>query len=137
MEEVDRFVTACAVNKISEVRRMLAKRPGICNMRNSYGVTGLHSAMANNSIEVLELLLAREEIDIAVTDCGNRTPLHRGCISNSVDCVRLYLAHTQCTEDIVTMQNSIGRTAEMLATEYGYQECARIVREYLHAWTSV
>ena len=102
------------------------------NMGNSRGWTGLHMAMRYNSIEVVELLLAREEIDIAVTSrMSNMTPLHMGCIYNRIHCVRLYLAHTQCTMDIVTMVNRGRRTAEMVATENGYQECARIVREYL------
>ena len=120
MPDVVRFVDACRDNKISVVRRMLARRPGIVNMESREGGwTGLHEAMANNNIEVVKLLLAREDIDIAVKSSVNSTPLHYGCEDNSVDCVRLYLAHTQCTEEIVTMKDSRGKTAEMLATEYG------------------
>ena len=131
MAELQAFLDACDDNKISVVREILARRPGIINMGDSCGVTGLHWAMSNNSIEVVELLLAREEIDIAVTDSDNSTPLHYGCYKNSVDCVRLYLAHRDCTKDIVTMVDCDSKTAEMVATEYDNQECARIVREYL------
>ena len=68
MAEVDIFHIDCFLNRIAEVREALALFPGICNMRDIYGETGLHAAMAGNSTQVLELLLAREEIDIAVTD---------------------------------------------------------------------
>jgi len=113
------------------VREILARRPGIINMRDSCGRTGLHRAMFGNRVEVVELLLAREDTDIAVTNSSNQTPLHIGCYMNSVSCVRLYLAHRDCTRDLVTRQDIYGKTAEMVARDRGYQECAGIVRDYL------
>ena len=131
MSEVDRFVLACSVNMVSEVREMLARRPGIINMRDSWGVTGLHRAMVSNSRDVVELLLAMEYIDIAVTNSDNSNPLHYGCYSNSVESVRLYLAHRHCNIDIVTMQDRHGNTPQMVARDPGYQECVRILGDYL------
>merc|ERR1711970_1710838 len=81
---------------------------------------------------MVELLLARDDTDIAVTaSSDNCTPLHWGCIRNSVSCMRLYLAHRHCTKDLVTRQDNRGKTAEMMARDRGYQECAGIVRDYL------
>ena len=85
MAEVDRCLDACMHNKISVVRSILTRRPGIVNMENRYGTAVLSCAMSSNSVEVMELLLARDEIDIAMTDSDNWTPLHWGCYNNSVD----------------------------------------------------
>merc|ERR1712130_815430 len=60
------------------------------------------------------------------------TALHIGCENNSVECVELFLRHPKCNRDIVTSRNSDGKTAEMIATQKGYHECARLVREYLN-----
>ena len=47
-----------------------------------------------------------------------------------MDSVRIFLAHPACTRQLVTIQDEGGKTAEMLADMLGYQECARLVREY-------
>ena len=63
---------------------------------------------------------------------SNWTALHWACARNREECVRLFLAHPQCTTDIVRTVGSDGKTAEMVANYRGYHGCAWLVRDYVN-----
>jgi len=147
MSDARRFVDACGKNDLDTVRELL-DRVDINAVRNERGGTGLGMAMAFKHVAIVKLLLAVEYVDLAVTDGDGWTALHWACCRGSVESARLFLAHPQCTKDIVRMRtNDYGDTAEMIADmfeelpaiEYmmysrpGQSECAELVREYLDA----
>merc|ERR1712086_1186380 len=86
--------------------------------------------MSDNHTDIVRLLLAHSDIQIDITYGLGYTALHAACDYNSVESVRLFLAHPACTKDIVNMVGMDG-TAERMAENKGYTECARLVREYL------
>jgi len=135
-QNIENFVTACAGNKIDKVRKMIDDGVDVNGVSRG-GKTGLMWAMFYNHPDIVTLLLAHPRIDLGMTEKEYKmTALHRGCLNNSVACVGLLLRHNKCRSDIVTMKTKIselkkGKTAEMIATEEGYHECARLVREYL------
>ena len=102
---IEQFVTACEYSK-KTVRKMLIKGVDI-NGRCSDGETGLNSAMGNNNTDIVRLLLAHSDIQIDTTDRIGRTAIYLACLHGSVESVRLFLAHSACTKDIVTMVNSL------------------------------
>ena len=67
---------------------------------------------------------------VGTTGNYNRTALHWACANNREECVRLFLAHPQCNTDIVGTVNSGGKTAEMVATDNGYNGCARLIKDF-------
>jgi len=80
----------------------------------------------------VKLLLAHSDVQIDIADSiTGATALYAACRYNSVESVRLFLAHPACTRDIVTMVNSLGKTAEMEGKSIGSPDSARLVREYL------
>ena len=68
---------------------------------------------------------------VGTTGYDNWTALHYACYNNSEKCVRLFLAHPQCTTNIVKRVNSDGKTAEMFATNHGYHGCAKLIRNFI------
>ena len=108
-----------------EVERMLAEGVNV-NARNIGGWPGVSAAMSSNHAVTVQLLLSCSTIRLDSTD-SVWTGLQYCFYKNSV---RIFLAHPACTRQMVTMQDKVGKTAEMLADMLGYQECARLVREY-------
>ena len=91
-------------------------------------------AMKSNYVDMVRMLLVSESVNLALGDLhSGRTALHWGCLGFSVESVRLFLAHPQCTQEIVRMEDRRGQTAEMIATRDGAraQECFRLLNEYL------
>ena len=112
---VDRFVDACEENDIDTVSQLIEGGVDI-NGKKSRGNTGLMMAMNRNNIAIVRMLLASESVNLAMQDWpGNgRTALHWGCRGGSVESVRLFLAHPQCSKEIVRIKDNRGSTAEMV-----------------------
>jgi len=131
--DIETFLTACRDNKIDTVRQLINKVD--VNAADGNGVTGLMAAMWYNYTDIVRMLLAHPNIDLGRTG-SSWTGLHLSCCKNHTECVRLFLAHRKCTPDIVNIKDDKGKTAEMIATEEGHHNCAKIVREYLDVDTS-
>merc|ERR1719431_2525120 len=88
--------------------------------------------MCSTGTEVEKILLDHEDIMIDITDDNNETALHYACYENDIEGVKLFLTHPSCTKDMVGMKGGIiNETAEMVAEMMGYEECARLIRDYL------
>lgn len=128
MESIEDFVIACEYNDLGKVKKMISDGVDI-NGEVLNGVTGLWMAMHEGNTEVVAFLLSRENIRIDTTSLY--TALHWACDSNHVECLKLLLKHPTCTKDFVRKKNIEGLTAEEIAERKHYQECVRLIREYL------
>jgi len=132
---IDKFVAACWNNNITDVVDML--RTGQVevevNDRSSvYGYPGLVAAMAHNNTAIVRELLSSSAIRLDITTSSDGwTGLHIACIQNHAECVRLFLDHPACTSQIVTIKDKDGRTAEMIASSKGHQDCVRMIKEFM------
>ena len=52
---------------------------------------------------------------------------------NNKECVKLFLAHPQCTREIVRMRNKADKHAKDEAESQGYKECVALIRDFLSA----
>merc|ERR1712179_362596 len=94
------------------------------------GVTGLAAAMGNGNVEAVKILLDCPGIKIDLKTMRGMTALHFACLNNQVECVKLFLAHPNCSKDIVRIVDQSGATAEKIADKRGNMECAKLVREF-------
>jgi len=101
------------------------------NGGNYNGKTGLMGAMMMGSMEVVEILLARDDLILDTTDNSGKTALHYACIYNRVESLKLILEHPGCRRDLVVLKTISGNTAEVLADKKGNNECARLIREFV------
>ena len=131
MKNTQKFVTACYVNNLEEITRMISEGVDINGGDSKYGNTGLMMAMRNGNNEVLKILLSCSDIKIDLKNKNGSTALHYACLHNQAKSVELFLAHHTCNKEIVRMKNEIGMTAEMLVDEKKGMECAVLVRKYL------
>merc|ERR1712130_83403 len=107
MKDIDKFVFACGDKHIDTVREMINNGWDV-NEGDSFGYTGLIVAMSCKHPAIVTMLLAHPDIDLGKSSRDYKnTALHCGCRNNG------------------------GKTAEMIATEEGNHECARLVRDYL------
>ena len=100
------------------------------NCRDIFGGTGLMGAMCNGNTEVVRVLLGCKNIKIDIKNRFGWTALHYACHNNQVESVKLFLAHPTCNKAIVRMKDMNRMTAEMVATDEGNHDCARLVREF-------
>ena len=74
--------------------------------------------LACKNPEVMKILLAHEEVDIAVfTKCYFNTALHIACTNGYLKCVDVLLKDSRMTIEILNQQNRKGKTALMIASE--------------------
>jgi len=131
MADTNKFVNACRYNNVSVVRQMLDRGQDV-NARDRTGFPGLYLAMWHNHTDCVAALLGTRNIMLDSTySYSEWTGLHIACYHNSVESVRLFLAHPACTKQVVTMLDKEGKTAEMIASSKGYQDCVRIIKEFL------
>jgi len=130
MLDIDTFVHACLLNKVTEALDLLDEGVDI-NGGNYNGKTGLMGAMMMGSMEVVEILLARDDLILDTTDNSGKTALHYACIYNRVESLKLFLEHPGCRRDLVVLKTISGNTAEVLADKKGNNDCARLIREFV------
>jgi len=130
MSEVDSLVRACYTNELATVRELVGRVD--INGRGRDGEPPLYQAMRYGNHQVVEILLARTELELAMTDTLYQwTGLHAACYRGNALCVQLFLASQQCTKHMVRLEDRNGKTAEMLARQARNHECARLVSDYL------
>jgi ankyrin repeat protein len=102
------------------------------NVNDEYnGVTPLMNAVIYVELELFQILLARDELDIAAVknDCGN-TALHLACSLGSRDeFVALLVTDRRMTSKIINIKNYEGETALMTAVKRGDISCVRWMTE--------
>merc|ERR1719430_465483 len=126
------FVDSCAANSVGRVKQMLADGVNV-NVRDSHGVCGLYRAVVAGSMETVSVLLACK--DVVLCQEGDtrtsKTVLHIACVHNQLQVVKMILAHPACTRQAVTATDHAGKTAEMVAVEFGNLACADLIRDFL------
>ena len=102
MDNIEEFVTACDLNNVIEVRRMISEGVNINGM-DSDGHTGLIVAMGHDNTEVSRILLSCNNIKIDTKDKIGSTALHSACLNNHIESVKLFLEHPTCNKESVSV----------------------------------
>ncbi len=74
----------------------LLDRGAPVNWRDSRGLTALHIACYNNSVDVVQVLAQQDDIDVNVQDDAKSTPLHWACFWGHIECVQTLYATGRC-----------------------------------------
>ena len=120
---------ACESGDVGTVHACLARGEDV-NARNCIDKTPLMTAVWNNQLEIVRILLVRDDLDIAVTDgVGWLTALHYACMYGRADCVPLLGTDRRMTSDIINMKNIYGDTALMMAVKFGHSSCVKRMEE--------
>ena len=134
---VDQFLAACSHSN-RQVKILLNLGADVNGEHGLIKMTGLMIAMGNGDTEIVETLLGCENIEINKRNVDGWTALHYACFKNQMDCVELFLAHPDCTKDIVRMKVwgnitgkdkfcMIGCTAYMMAKKMDSYGCALLI----------
>jgi len=137
-----RFWNAVSEGEAEEVRRILAKNPGLdVNRKFEEGPGGgsffrnilqlfrytdkipLHCACAKGHASVVSVLLARRGIDVNLKDQGN-TALMRACAEGHASVVSLLLAHPEVD---VNLKDNDGNTPFKRACDLGRASCVQVL----------
>merc|ERR1719318_2502135 len=113
---------------IAQDRRMTRQ---IMNMKNNLGYSALMRAVARNQLEIVRILLARDDLDLADTDKLANTALHVACVMGhaNADIVAMLGQDRRMTRQIINMKNSYGATALMMAVSRGNLSCVEKMSE--------
>ena len=118
---------ACRAGDVATVQACLARGEDVNAKRD--GVTPLMAAVWGNNIEIVRILLARDDLDIAATDAGGSTALHLACGKGSAECVALLGKDKRMSCWIINTKNEYGETAMMRAVEENYLSCVEKMAE--------
>ena len=80
---VDDLTEAAGTGNVEKVKQILTDNPDLINQRDSKNETALYWAINSGNIEVIEVLLARDNIDIAIPSSDGEIPLIRTIIMNN------------------------------------------------------
>ena len=120
--DIDKLTDACRRGDVATVQTCLAKGVNV-NSKNVFRDTPLITAVYRNQREIVEILLVRDDLDIAVTNPVGNTVLHYACFEGKADCVALLGQDRRMTRQIINRKNKFGSTALMVAVLYGHLSC--------------
>ena len=98
---------------VTTVQACLAR--GVDINAESFGYTPLIAAVTYNNLEIVRILLARDDLDIAATNSYGNTALHVACMNGSAECVTLLGQDRRMTSSIINIKCNVGNTALMWA----------------------
>ena len=101
----------------------------IINIKNNAGNTALVYAVMQNNIEIVRILLARDDLNIAATNAAGRTALHNACYKGHAECVALLGKDRNMNSRIINTKTNGGVTALMVAVEENYLPCVERMAE--------
>jgi ankyrin repeat protein len=117
---------ACEIGDVATAQACLA---GGGNDNDKYdGKTPLITAVFYNNKEIVRILLAGDDVDIAATTgyVGYMyTALHWACYDGYAECVALLGQDRRMTSRIINIKNLYGQTALMLAVERTDLSCVK------------
>jgi ankyrin repeat protein len=143
----DELYKACADGDVAKAQACLAR--GV-NVNDKYcGLTPLMIAVLHNNIEIVRILLARDDLDITTTyfngitalhyACGKDirathihgcyTALHFACYKGSAECVALLGKDRRMNSNIINTKNNYGNTALMMAVQHDNLSCVEMMAE--------
>ena len=106
---------ACREGDVATVQAFLARGVNV-NAKYLYSDFPLKGAVFGNNIEMLRILLARDDLDIAATDSGY-TALHFACAYGYAECIALIGQDRRMTSNIINIKNNCGVTPLMEAVK--------------------
>ena len=118
---------ACKEEDVGTVQACLARGVNV-NAKHD-GVTPLITAVWYNNIEIVRILLARDDLDIAATNAAGRTALHNACYKGHAECVALLGKDRNMNSKIINTKTNGGVTALMVAVEENYLPCVERMAE--------
>jgi len=123
-----------------EIVDMLLTCPDInVNIRNNLGRTALYKAMVEGNSDIVSMILSRADTRLhyviplvwSVVVWSGETVLQYACRENKAEFVKKILEHPSCNKDIVNKKDHNGKTAAMIAEDWGYHGCVGMIRDYL------
>jgi len=129
---IDDLANACAHGDIEEVKRILGSGEVDVNAEDRGGVAPLLYVMLYNRIDILRLLLARDDLDLGVrgryTGC---TALHQAYLLHylvqlsSYPIIEIFCHDYRCTPGIVNTEDYQGETVLYKAVKAGYLDIVK------------
>ena len=117
---------ACLAGNVATVQACLARGVNVNAKHN--GNTPLIIAVIYNNIEIVRILLARDDLDIAATDdVGNA--LHWACYNGYAECVALLGQDRRMNSKIINLKTENYETALVLAVERNKLSCVERMAE--------
>ena len=127
--DIDMLADACRRGDVATVRACLAKGVNVnSNKHTVYGYTPLMAAVRHNQLEIVRILLARDDLAIADNYCSF-TALHDACDFGKADCIALLGQDRRMTRQIINMKTNNGQTALMKAVLWGNLSCVEMMSE--------
>jgi ankyrin repeat protein len=117
----------CERGDVATVQVCLARGKNI-NAKH-YGQTPMMAAVRRNNIEIVRILLARDDLDITATYGNGNTALHWACYKGNAECVALLGQDRRMTINIINIKNNKGETALMKAVERNHLSCVEMMAE--------
>jgi len=120
------FLKACEERNLDMVSTILSYGADVNWQGKHFGWSGLHWAVNNNSIDLLEDLLATGNVDVNIADSEQETPLMRACQLGQEEMVRVLC---QARGVDLNLRDNRGKTALLHAVVEGLTGCVEILKE--------
>lgn len=121
VQQAAQLVKAARDGRMGAARRLLKAGCDV-NKAAERGVTALYAASQNGHVDVMQLLLARQDISVNQADERGTSPLHVAAEEGHAACVKLLLAHKDI---LINHANQQGATAIFFAAQEGKPACMR------------
>ena len=119
------LLNACEIGDVATVRSCLSSGADV-NCTDRYADTPLGWAVCNNHPQVVSVLLARHDIDIAADNMTRINALHIACLMGSSDVIPLLGRSIHMTVSLLNTKDCrLGKTALMWAVENGNLSCVK------------
>jgi ankyrin repeat protein len=118
---------ACETGNVATVQACLAR--GVNVNDKYYGQTPLKAAVRRNNIEIVRILLARDDLDITATYGNGNTALHVACYTGNAECVAVLGKDRRMNSNIINIKDNFGETALMKAVEHNKLTCVEMMAE--------
>ena len=128
---IEDLSNACAHGDTEGVKTILSSGKVNVNAEDSGGMFPLLYVMLYNRIDILRLLLARDDLDLSVrARYSGCTALHHAfqlhcLIVDSVPIIRIFCQDGRCTPGIVNMKDYQGETVLLKAVRAGYLDIVK------------
>jgi len=134
MSNIIELYLACIRGEVATAKACLARGVDINSIHtDKYGpsCTPLMAAVTYNKLEIVRILLDRDDLDLAVTDEDGDTALHIACdyTKGNADIVAMLGQDRRMTRQIINMKNNDGETALMMAVARGNLSCVEKMSE--------
>jgi len=129
---IEPFLEACRRGNLDKVEAFLESGVDVNSVTEEGGEDfALMYAVQQNNLDLLDLLLANEDIDVDMPGPDNITPLMKACHDDRPEIVRKMIAKSQICLDL---QDCCGNTAAMVAVLAESVDCLQLLSEKELDW---